>query len=65
MNTTKQTLINLVTEWYLDTQHVRQAQVKQISEKPPYLETKVSGMWYWAYDPNRNIIYARIPERKI
>ncbi|RJR10598.1 hypothetical protein C4588_02910 [Candidatus Parcubacteria bacterium] len=55
-------IIAIVAEWFLDNQWVRKARIQPLSSKPPNLETKNSGVWYFAYDHHKNIIYVKVPE---
>lgn len=55
-------IISLVAEWFLDDRWLRKAKIENLGNKPHDLQTINSGVWYFAYDHHKNVIYVKIPE---
>lgn len=59
----KDAAIAVVAEWYVEYDRVlRRANFKKLEAAPPDLQIHNYGAWRYAYDPNTNTIYMRVPE---
>lgn len=55
-------IIALVAEWFLDDKWIKKAQIAKLENKPFNIQIINSGAWYFAYDHYKNVIYVKIPE---